>query len=286
MTLTLSRPVSSKRSRSRASSWQPAGHGWQIERDSLGRLRIWRPAADYPADEALVKHAEWTGPTKLVCEDGRVIRQADFFLGRRRWATADAVFDGETGTGQDLADELGQLTQDVLGVPGPLAGWCPPPAKSLAGWLEAAGHVVAMDRDENLRLALTRSGCDGQICLSVQPGHCRFTMPLGRWQDLPEVAEAAMRRLIHQANARLPLVRLAWTARGGRWHGEAQVDLTGLPWSDPCPEPKLALWRATVEGAMAALGRTLHWLGHELPLLAQPEHRELAAALVADRPEP
>ncbi len=286
MTCTLPRPVSRKCSRSDAPHGPPARNGWQIEQDSLGWLSMRRPAVDCPADEALVKHAEWIGPTKLVCKDGQVIQQADFFLGHRRWAAADAVFDGETGAGSDLADELCQLARDVLGGRGPLAHWCPPLATSLAEWLEAAGHAVAMDQDGNLRLTLTRAGCDGQICLSVQPGHCRFTMPLGRWQELPEVAEAAMLRLIHQANARLPLVRLAWTPRGSRRHGEAQVDLTGLPWADPCPEPKAALWGATVEGAMAALGRTLQWLGHELPLLAQPEHRQLAVSLLAGRREP
>jgi hypothetical protein len=35
-----------------------------------------------------------------------------------------------------------------------------------------------------------------------------------------------------------------------------------------------------VEEAMAGLERALLWLGHELPLLALPEHGELAESLL------
>ena len=286
MKLTFRRPVCRESFRSSESRRPPPDDGWNVARDSLGWLGFWRPAEDGPADDALAKHAEWTGPAKLACEGGRVIRRVDFFLGRRHWAAAEASLDSEAaGLGAALIDELHHLARNVFGVQGPPLNWSPPPARSVAEWLEAAGHPVAVDRDGNLRLTLTRAGCDGQIGVAIQPGLCRFTMPLGRWRNLPEMAEAAMFRLIHQANARLRLVRLAWTVRDGRRYGEAQVDLTGLPWADPCPEPKLTLWRATVEAAMAGLGRTLRWLGHELPLLAQPQHRDLAAALLAALPE-
>lgn len=258
-----------------------AGDGWEVSQDALGWLGMWRPADECPPDGALAEHADWIGPTKLVCARGRVIQRVDFFLGRRRWSAPDASLDfGAASLRVDLADELRQLAHDVLGGPRPPADWRPPPARSMAEWLEAAGHVVAMDRDGNLRLTLTRPGCDGQICATVQPGRCRFTMPLGQWQDLPDAAEAAMLCLIHQANARLRLVRLAWTIQGSRRRGEAQVDLSGLPWADPCPEPMLDLWRAMVEEAMAGLERALLWLGHELPLLALPEHGALAESLL------
>jgi hypothetical protein len=99
---------------------------------------------------------------------------------------------------------------------------------------------------------------------------------LGRWHHLPGAVEAAMLSLVHEANAKIRLVRLCWVADNGQRRCEAQVDLTGLPWEDPAPQAVYALWQATTQTAVAGLALVLRWLGRELALLATPEHADLA----------
>ncbi len=89
-----------------------------------------------------------------------------------------------------------------------VAGWEPPPAKMLCDWVNAAGHDAAIDEEENLRLALKRRGCDGQIRVERAAGRLRFTMLLGEWRELDEPVEAAMFSLADEANARSRLVRI------------------------------------------------------------------------------
>lgn len=254
------------------------GSGWQLVHRPEGWLVLSRPFPLPSGAYPLEMHADWTGSVKLVTLHDRSEQRAEFFLGRLDSGADDPQLDPE------LAGALDTLTQELAALPScgnaeAVAGWLPPPASTLAGWLTAAGRETVIDREENLRLVLRRSGCDGQVRIERGQGRLRFVLPLGSWSDLEPASLRAMRELASAVNAQIRLARIAWFAsdHGGRC--EAQVDLSGLPL--PAPEQPWyeSLWVHSVGLAVRALEIALRQLGLELPVLADARYLDLAERL-------
>jgi hypothetical protein len=252
---------------------------WQLARRPEGWLELRRPWEAARDLDPLAEHADWAGPVKLAQGCGRVEQRVEFFLG----GTGETPLADEESArdAAALTDELIRLGCS-LGGPGP-DGWTPPPVEHVVGWLNEAGYETAIDKDSNIRLTLKRVGCDGEVRGRCTDGRLRFVLPLGSWTDLDATAEQAMRRLAGWVNAHSRLVRVAVIAEGNTRRFEAQADLTGLPTGGDAGTMRERLWGEMVRLAAKGLELALRQLGLELPLLADPRHRDLAELLLARR---
>jgi hypothetical protein len=246
----------------------------------LGALTLTRPWIAENERDLLMTHARWRGPVKLLRQQEAVVQRIELFLG-------PTIEDDDEGALDDFERRRRQefLTDVLNGVPAwvdgleQLQGWEPPPARLVCDWLNAAGHEAAIDSEDNLRLALKRRGCDGQIRVERQPGRMRFSMLLGEWSKLAEAPERAMLALADEANSRTRLVRIAWieAEENGR-RCEAQVDLSGLPYAEPLDDAAGTAWKETVRMTVDGLELALRRLGLELNALADEKNRELVEA--------
>jgi hypothetical protein len=246
--------------------------GWKLNRTVEGWALWSRP---WPDCDPLAVHAGWHGPVKLVRKQSGIEQRVEVFLGGGMdGMDALGLDEEEAGAAEALFEEIvqagffGDAAESV-------AGWQPPAAEALAGWLAEAGYEPAIDREQNLRLTRKRLGCDGQIRLERGDGRLRLCMPLGRWADLVDAVEHAMRSLADEANATSRLVRIAWQREENDRRCEAQVDLTALPVpraGEPCRQ---RFWRDMLRMSMAGLELALRRLGLELLLLAEPQNRAL-----------
>lgn len=252
---------------------------WSMTIGPTGRLTVTRPW-EKSADDLLTTHANWCGPVKLLREGNTVIQRLDVFLGQLLSAehcmTRDD--DEQARVEEFLVDLLKAVPVWLSGVDH-YDGWTPPSAETLSNWLVEAGHECAIDKQDNLRFAIKRRGCDGQIRVERDNGRLRFVMLLGEWDTLADSAKQSLFHLSAEANSQSRLVRVAWTAgEKESLRCEAQVDLSGLPFHEPLEEAGKTMWgemiRATVDGLELALRR----LGLELNSLADPSNHELAEA--------
>lgn len=272
----IGRPAKKRKAKSADSA--PA-NGWQVTRDAGGWLTMSRPFEVPEERDILEVHSDWAGPVKLTENDGEGEQRFEVFLGRN--PEADPLLDEEAAhEAERLVAEIVDRASAFAGQT-MMAGWEPPSAEALAGHLHATGHETAIDKEQNLRLTLKRPGCDGQVRIERSPGRLRFALPLGRWTDLEPVAETAMRLVATDVNRRTRLVRIGWIPEAKASRCEAQVDLGGLPAGTNSNACRDALWREMVRMAVGGLELALRQLGLELPVLADPRHRELAEVLVA-----
>lgn len=256
---------------------------WQIECSPTGGFMLTRPWDG--ADDCLMSaHATWRGPVKLKRDGGKVVQSIELFLGSQLTAGQNwALDDDEQQLVQDLLTGILTRVPQWLDGSEEIDGWQPPSAKMLCEWLNAAGLEAAIDKDDNLRLALKRRGCDGQIRVEGDEGRLRFTMKLGEWRDLDETVERAMLELADEVNSHSRLVRIAWrTGENDSRQCEAQVDLSGLPNNEPLDGPAETMWTEMVRAAIDGLELALRRLGLELNGLAEPANRELAEAFGCD----
>lgn len=255
---------------------------WKLAMGPFGAVSLTRPHSLGENQRLLIEHSAWSGPVKLQKSGDGTLARIDLFFGSLLSEQHGLLLDEEE------LDRAQGLLSDVLGrVPEyfngreQIDGWQPPAARLLSEWLNEAGHEAAIDKDDNLRLAVKRRGCDGQIRVNRQPGRLRFTMPLGQWEQLEPAAEAAVLALAEEANARSRLVRIAWIEDEAARRCEAQVDLAGLPIRDPASGLQEALWKEMVRAALDGLELALRRLGLELNALAEKKNEDFAALLVA-----
>jgi hypothetical protein len=257
---------------------------WRITQSQLGWLTIERPAARLASSEPVVAHADWLGPVKLIGGHGGPVQRIDVFLGNHRHDLFDPLLN--TGAEEDLegvlAGVFGRAKALFSQKRAALADWLPPDGKRVVAWLSQAGHTVAMDKDENLRMTVRASGRDGQVRVVRQPGQFRFVMPLGSWTRLRSAAEAAMLRVAREANDHLRLGRIAWRAADDRCECEAQVDLTGLLVPGPSHPSGDSVICGMIQMAADALELALRQLQLELEVLADPQHEDLAEMVLFD----
>ena len=249
---------------------------WTIGQDQLGWLTIMRPAKSTLQD-LVVAHAEWTGPVNLIATgDGPVLR-IDVYLGNQFTGQFDPVLNpaGEEDFERILANLLEQAVHLFCQNLVLLEEWEPPETSQLVAWLAEAGHPVAKDQQENLRMTIRASGRDGQVRVLCRRGQLRLTMPLGSWSRLDPTAETAMLRLADQANTHLRLARIAWRTEAETCRCEAQVDLTGLVPRVNANSDCNIIHDMLLMG-VDSLELALRRLQYELEILAHPLHQELA----------
>jgi hypothetical protein len=253
---------------------------WSIEINPSGGLTLRRPWPETEERASLAVHAAWRGPVKLRREGNAVVQQIEMFFGPLLSEEQGMALDEEEQTRAQafLAELLNRIPTWIGGVEG-VSGWEPPPAQMMSDWLNAAGHEAAIDQEENLRMALKRRGCDGQIRVERATGRLRFTMLLGEWRDLDAETEQAMLALADEANTRSRLVRIAWLENDENARRcEAQVDLSGLPFDEPLDDAAGTMWKEMVRATVDGLELALRRLGLELNGLAEPANRDLAEA--------
>jgi hypothetical protein len=221
----------------------------------------------------LTTQAKWAGPVKLAERHGQVEQRIEFYLGCI--AQASLIDDESAASLHGLIDELIALGGSLPGR-SELDDWVGPPAEMLSAWLGQAGYETTLDGEGKVCLTLKRLGCDGEVRIACSGSRLRFVMPLGRWADLDASAEAAMGLLAREVNTRGRLMRIAHHGEESAHGYEAQVDLTGLPFRKEADPHRERLWRETVRLAVKGLELALRQLGLELPLLADPRHRDLA----------
>ncbi|MFV1965909.1 MAG: hypothetical protein ACC628_10830 [Pirellulaceae bacterium] len=257
---------------------------WDIDRDDSGWLTIIQPVPDIGALEVLKRNDTLSGPVKLMEGVEGTVQRADVFLGGDRLLQNDPMLDEEAyEESNELMDELLDRASCWFGNQRGLDEWSPPEPKALADLLAEVGHESAIDSDGNLRLAIKRRGCDGQVRIIRGQGRLRFAMPFGSWRRLDEATESAMVRLAAQANSRSRLARIAWRDEEDRQHVEAQVDLTGLPVAENPSSAAATMWKETICMTLSALELLLRRLGLELPLLADAKYPELIDWMSVDQ---
>jgi len=234
-------------------------------------------------EDYLAEHADWLGPVKLLrCEQG-TYQRIDVFLGTGSRRQSDPLLDHEAAAQREaLLSALAERAEGHFGSQVEVPSWAGPPAEAILEWLLTDGHAAAVDQEGNIRLTLTRPGCDGQVHIECRPERLRISMPLTPWQSLTAGVEAAALCLAGEANARTRLVRIAWQRHDDKRRCVAQVDLTGLPPPDENNAAARAMWRGMIEMAVAGLELTLRRLGRELVLLAAGADAELAACVAED----
>jgi hypothetical protein len=198
----------------------------------------------------------------------------DLFMGQDAFMNSDPLLDEAAAMARHcLESRLLGCVHAWFQPQSRIPGWTPPSSDLLAAWFRDGGFKPVIDGEGNLRLTLKRRGCDGQILVERrEEGRLRICMPLGRWKILSRTSEAAALLLAGEANARGRLVRVAWMTEGALTRCEAQVDLSGLPWSEFPDRPTMAMWKGTIRMSMLALKLTLLRLGLELPLLCDEKH--------------
>jgi hypothetical protein len=252
---------------------------WEIAHPPEGWLTLSHPSPFSSCQGYLELHSDWAGPVKLTETEDRLEQRWEFFVARSALGEDDASRD-ESAL-QDSENLLRELVSLALGADAKPActNWQPPEAKVLAGWLTEAGHEVAIDRDQHLRLTLKRPGCDGQVRIERGEGRLRFLLPLGQLCGLSETATQALDELARLANASYRLVRIVMQAADTQRRYEARVDLSGLPFA--LESSGETLWREMVSRSVRGLELALRQLGLELPLLAEPVHHDLAQLVKA-----
>lgn len=258
---------------------------WQIHRDQHGWLSIKRPAAGDANRCRVVDHADWAGPIKWMADLEGPVQRIDVLLGSQFDQRFDAALlpAAEDGFDRVLSGVLEQAHAIFCQDRSVLDTWQPPGPKQLSTWLTQAGMTVATDKDENLRMTIRAARRVGQVRVLVRTGQLRLVMPLGDWSGLSDAAEAAMLNLADQANNRLRLARIAWRSRpnGGR-RCEAQVDLTGLLWSETSDGADGGILPDMARVAIDGLELALRYLQSELDVLADPRHQDLAEMVFFD----
>ena len=249
-----------------------------VTSDPAGWITRSVPYRGLKGREPLAIHGGWPGPHKLVQRGRGFVRVSEVFVDPHVERDV-SCFAEET---DECARLIERLVQETLTPQGklPLDNWQPPGAADLSDYLQISGHEPTTDEQENLRLTLKNRGCDGQIRLQRAPGRLRLTMQVGTWDALDETQEQAMLKLARCHNNRVRLVRIAWETEGSSRRCTAQIDLSGLP----C-HPDLAwFWSSILRMAIGGLELTLHQMGKELNVLADPRQEHLVAWLIGRRP--
>lgn len=236
------------------------------------------PYWDLKGREPLAIHGGWTGPHKLVQRGHRYVRLSEFFV--------DPHVERDLSSCGQEPDHykrlMDHLVQESPGRKGelPLDKWHPPAVDDLADYVRLGGHEPTTDEQDNLRLTIKSRGCAGQILIRRAVGCLRLTMQIGTWDALDEPREQAMLKVARRHNNRVRLVRIVWDTDSSSRRCTAQVDLSGLP-----SEPDLAwFWSGTLQMAIVGLELTLHQIGKELDVLADPRHERVVAWLLGQRP--
>jgi hypothetical protein len=233
---------------------------------------------DLNGREPLTIHGNWTGPHKLVQRGRRYARLSEVFV--------DPHEERDLSSGGQEPDQYTRLIEYLVEEPPGRNGewtvdhWHPPAVDDLADSLRLGGYEPTTDEQNNLRLTVRNRGCDGQILIRRAVGCLRLTMPIGTWDGLDPPREQAMLKIARRHNNRVRLVRIVWdTDNRSSRRCTAQVDLTGLP-----SEPDFAwFWSGTLHMAIAGLELTLHQIGKELDVLADPRHERVVAWLLGQR---
>lgn len=256
---------------------RPSTRGLKVAQRPEGWLELSRPwKGDVKAD-LLVTHAGWTGPVKLVKRHNQWEQRTDIFLGP---ASEVSLMDEEAvQCFNGLMEELIELG-GTLGDASTLKEWSPPAPEILVGWLTEAGYETAIDKDKNIRLTLKRPGCEGEVRGKCTEGRLRFTMALGNWPELDTTSDQAMHLLARFVNDHSRLVRIGLLEEDAARRFEALVDLTGLPLCGEANPFRDRMGREMIRLALKGLELALKQLGLELPLLADPRHRDLALLLL------
>jgi hypothetical protein len=242
----------------RATPTQPNADGWLTVRHRVDSLS---------ACEVLSAHADWSGPLKLERDHDEVWQPWSVAVRSVLRLGGSEMCDEESAAGeQRLLRDLAALANDPFQS---FAGWEPPAANLLAGWLAEAGREAQIDDAGNLRLVVKRHACDGQIRVERRTGRLRFVLPLGGWTALSDAARAAVIELADEANSRTALARVAWIEEPDRCRCEGQVDLTGLPLPAQETPERLEFWRLMTGLAVDGLEILLRRLGLELDVLAE-----------------
>lgn len=265
-----------------------------VEREPDNWLALAVDVAEHGEHEILTVHANWLGPAKFVHGPKGIERRIDICLSDHRRPAADPVLDDQAARQQQsLYKEVVRRARACL--TGPAQSdrsdssedndWNPPAAKTLLKWLIGDGRTATMDEQDNVRMTLQGSGCDGQVHVECSPARLRFAMPLGHWKSLAPKAEAIMLRLAAEANSRCRLVRVAWTCQQDGCHCEAQADLTGVLPADLDNQAAESMARGMILAAADGLELVLRQLYHVLAALGEGKHDELTELMFFDREE-
>ncbi len=242
----------------RAARWQPSFDGW---------LSVRRRVDPLPTCALLSAHADWSGPLKLERDHDEVSQHWSVAVCSALRLGGSETCDEESAAGeQRLLLDLAALANDPFQS---FAGWEPPAANRLAGWLAEAGRDAQIDDAGNLRLVVKRHACDGQIRVERRTGRLRFVLPFGHWTNISDAARAAVIDLADEANSRTALARVAWIEEPDLCRCEGQVDLTGLPLPTEETPERLEFWRLMTGLAVDGLEILLRRLGLELDVLAE-----------------
>jgi hypothetical protein len=256
---------------------------WDFTCTAAGWFLGRRDFAVPEGQDHLAIHGTWSGPVKLVDRAGRIEQRVEILLGQNQEGPEGLFQDEEAARNAEAL--LQELLQTSCFADPALedTAWQPPATEALAGWFADAGVESAIDREQNLRLTLKRRGCDGQVRVERGAGRLRLLLPLGQWQQLEAASEDAMRNLARAANSQSRLLRIAWLPQDSGRRCEAQVDLSGLPGADSLESRRQQLWREMLRRSVAGLELALRQLGLELPMLADPQNREVAELLCPNR---
>lgn len=249
---------------------------WRVDENSAGWVTYRRDCTLKNHQHPLAYHAEWAGPVKLVeSEHGALSLRYDFFLDQTLGQEGDPSIDLDLAAENETLHAAFAAQAEAFDESPKYPGWMPPPLEEFKAWLRQCGYEPTEDEDHNLRLSIRRRGATGQVKLVREEGRVRFTMPLGRWGELPSQNRHAMQKLASLANTRCRLARIVWEATEKVDACQACVDLSGLPNTQHQSRRTESFWREMTSLAMTALDLAVAQLAMELAVLAEDREQEL-----------